>query len=274
MTKIKQQGITLVSLMVATVIGIFLVGGVLTIYMNSKTSFNVRNVVAEAAENQRFALDDMRRIVVMVGRSIVLAEELNPSYSSFPPVTTNTSAAAASGAEFIYDGGTTDSDIIAVRYRRGPSCVAYQNVADTVRPSMVRYLVVNNDLVCELTTYTGGTTTTRQTLVSGIQRMKVLYGVDDTNSGYGYATRYLTAPQVNALTTPPGGATPWSRVVSMRIGLIVSSETELPPKARRQSAETLSLLGMSFTEPNTSQLYRVAVGTVQMRNFNPTIRKQ
>lgn len=272
MTKTKQQGITLVSLMVATVIGIFLVGGVLTIYINSKTSFNVRNVVSEAAESQRFALDDMRRIVVMVGRSIVLAEESNPSYSSFPPVTTNTVAATASGAEFIYDGGTADSDIIAVRYRRGPSCVAYQNVADTIRPSMVRFLVVNDDLVCELTTYTGGTTTTRQTMVSGIQRMKALYGVDDTNDGY--ANRYLTAPQVQLLPIPSGSTTPWARVVAIRIGLIVSSETELPPKARRQSAETLSLLGMSFTEPDTSHLYRVAVATVQMRNFNPLIRKQ
>lgn len=272
MTQNRQKGITLVSLLVAMVIGLFLVGGVLTIYLNSKTSFNVRNVVSEVSENQRFALDDIRRILVMTGRSIVGVEDSSPTYRAFPPVTTTFTTAAASGAEFIYDGGTTESDIIAIRYRRGPSCVDYQDVALTVRPTMVRFLVVNDDLVCELTTYTGGTTTTRQTMASGIQRMKVLYGVDDTNDGY--ANRYLTAPQVEALTTPLGSNTPWARVVALRVGLIAGSETELPIQARRQTAETLSLFGMDYTEPDTSHLFRVAAATVLLRNFNPVIQRQ
>ncbi len=272
MTKNRQKGITLVSLMVATVIGLFLVGGVLTIYLNSKTSFNVLNVVSEVSENQRFAMDDMRRILVMTGRSIVSAEDSDEDYRAFPPVESTYSTAAASGAEYIYDGGTTESDIIAVRYRRGPSCGAYQDVPLTTRPSMVRFLLVNDDLVCELTTYTGGTTTTRQTMVSGIQRMKALYGVDDTNDGY--ANRYLTAPEVDDLTAPTGSNTPWARVVAVRIGLVAGSETELPLKARGQTAQTLSLLGMAYTEPDTTHLFRVAAGTILLRNFNTVVQRQ
>jgi type IV pilus assembly protein PilW len=272
MTKNRQKGITLISLLVAVVIGLFLVAGVLTIYINSKTTFNVRNVVSEVSENQRFALDDMRRILVMTGRGIVNAEESSLTYRAFPEYTTNATTASPSGAAYLFDGGTTESDIIAIRYRRGPSCGAYQNVALTVRPSMVRFLVVDDDLVCELTTYTGGATTTRQTMVSGIQRMKVLYGVDDTNDGY--ANRYLTAPQVEALTNPPGSSTPWARVVTIRVGLVAGSETELPPQAQRETAATMSLMGMSYTEPDTTHLFRVAAATVLLRNFNPVIQRQ
>ncbi len=272
MTQNRQKGITLISMMVAMVIGLFLVGGVLTIYLNSKTSFNVRNVVSEVSENQRFALDDMRRILVMAGRGIVSAEDANPGYRAFPPVTSTSSTAAASGAEFIYDGGTDESDVVAVRYRRGPSCGAYQDVPLTARPSMVRFLVVNDDLVCELTTYEGSTTTTRQVLVSGIQRMKALYGVDDNSDGY--ANRYLTAPEVDNLTAPTGGNTPWARVVAVRIGLVAGSETVLPPPARRDSAVTLSILGMNYTEPDTSHLFRVAAATISLRNFNAVVQRQ
>lgn len=272
MTENRQKGITLISLLVAMVIGLFLVGGVLTIYLNSKTSFNVRNVVSEVSENQRFALDDMRRILVMAGRNIVGAEDSSPSYRAFPPVTNSPTAAVISGAEFIYDGGTAGSDIIAVRYRRGPSCGTYQDVPLTDRPSMVRFLLVNNDLVCELTTYSGGTTTTRQTVVSGIQRVKALYGVDDTNDGY--ANRYLTAPEVDNLTIPSGSNTPWARVVSIRVGLVAGSETELPPQARSESVKTLSLMGMDVIEPDTSHLFRVAAATVLLRNFNTAITRQ
>lgn len=272
MTINRQKGITLVSLLVATVIGLFLVGGVLTIYMNSKTTFNVRNVVSEVSENQRFAMDDIRRLLVMTGRSIVGVEDSSASYRAFPPVTTNTSTATPSGAEFIYDGGNTDSDIIAFRYRRGPSCGDYQDVDLTVRPTMVRFLLDDDDLVCELTTYTGGTTTTRQTMVSGIQRMKALYGADEDDDGY--ADRYLTASEVENLSIPSGSNTPWARVVAVRVGLIAASETELPPQSQRQAVETLSLFGMDFTEPDTTHLYRVAAGTILLRNFNPVIQRQ
>jgi type IV pilus assembly protein PilW len=273
MNQNRQRGVTLVSVMIAMVIGLFLIGVVLQVYQNSKTAFNVRNVVTEVAENQRFALDDIRRILVMTGRGILGAEDGDSDYRGFPPLNASLGAASAVGAEFVYDGGAANSDILAFRYRIGPSCGAYQNVAETDRPSMVRFLLVNNDLVCELTTYTGGATaTTRQTLVPGIEMFKVLYGVDRTNDGY--ANQYLTGTQVDALPNPPGSNTPWARVVSVRVVLVAGSETELPFGARKQNATNLSLLGMSFTEPDTASLYRVASGTVLLRNFNPVVQRQ
>ncbi len=275
---------SLVSLMVASAIGLFLIGAVIKIYLDSKNSFNTRTVVAEVSENLRFALDDMRRILVMAGRDIRGTEDNIASRRAFPPVTTNASSASGNGAEYIYDGGS-DSDIIAIRYRRGPSCGAYQAVPDIkTRPSMVRFLLADtdsdgatDDLVCELTTYNSGgsASTTRQTMVSGIHMLKALYGVDDDDDGY--ADRYLTANMVNdtsVVSTPSGASTPWARVVSMRIALVSGSESELPHNVRGSDAGTLNVLGMDFDEPDTSHLYRVASTTLLLRNFNPTVQRQ
>ena len=275
---------SLISLMVATAIGIFLIGAVIKIYLDSKNSFNTRTVVAEVSENLRFALDDMRRILVMAGRDIRGTEDNIANRRAFPPVTTNASSASGNGAEYIYDGGS-DSDIIAIRYRRGPSCGAYQAVPDIkTRPSMVRFLLADtdgdgdtDDLVCELTTYNSGgsASTTRQTMVSGIHMLKALYGVDDDDDGY--ADRYLTANMVNdasVVSTPSGASTPWARVVSMRIGLVSGSESELPHNVRGSQAGTLNVLGVDFDEPDTSHLYRVASTTLLLRNFNPTVQRQ
>ena len=272
-TRSKQKGVTLLSLIISMAIGLFLMGTVLKIYIDSKTSFNMRNLVSEVSENHRFALDDMRRILVMAGREIRAIEDQFPNRRPFPPV----------GNGGIVDGGP-NSDTIAVRYRRGPSCGSYQNVPLTNRPTMVRFYVADNandgtadDLVCEMTTYAAGgaANVTTRTLVSGIHMLKVLYGVDDDADGY--ANRYLTASQIEqpAIVPPPtGGATPWAKVVSMRIALLTGSLEELPRNYRENNAPNLRLLGFATQAPDGDHLYRVATTTLALRNLHPTIQRQ
>ncbi|HID46588.1 MAG TPA: hypothetical protein EYP34_12645 [Chromatiaceae bacterium] len=291
----NQSGFSLLSLMIAMAIGIFLIGAVMKIYLDSKQSFNARNVVAEVSENQRFALDDMRRILVMAGRDIREIEENdanNSNFHTFPDVSTNATTAAANGAEAIFDGGSNASDIVAVRYRAGPSCGAYQNVPvegkaqtrsngtpyrdnKTCRPTTTTFKVIDNELVCESNRYytrtaaTGETTcltapsTVRTVLVSGVELMKVLYGVDD-NVEPGYASRYLTASEI----------TDWRRVVTLRFALLMGSESDLPRSMRKHTAGTIDILGMEYNEPDTEHLYRVASATLSLRNFNTIVQRQ
>lgn len=290
----KQKGISLLSLMVAVAIGIFLIGAVIKIYLDSKSSFNARNAVAEVSENQRFALDDMRRILVMAGRDIRESEDsgTDSSFRTFSDVSTDAAAAAATGAEFIFDGGSDNSDIVAVRYRAGPSCGAYQNVPvegkiqtrsngtsyrdnKTCRPTTTSFKVIDNDLICESNRYytrtgaTGATTclparnTTQTVLVSGVQLMKVLYGVDDDVEP-GYASRYLTASEVGN----------WRSVVTLRFALLLGSESDLPASMRKDTAGIVSILGMEFDEPDVEHLYRVASATLSLRNFNTIVQRQ
>ncbi len=249
-----QRGLSVISLMIAMAIGVFLVGGVVTIYVNSSASFRTRNVVSDVTEIQRFALDDMRRIVSMAGRDITGSEEDSPNSRTFPPM--------VSGG--IEDGGATGSDVIAIRYRRGPSCGAYLNIASGVAPATVRFLVSNNQLICELNTVS-------TVLASNVYALQALYGVDMNDDGF--ADNYMPASTLNSQAAPSGSSTPWSRVVSIRIGIVAGSLGTLPREAIPAAAGTLNVLDAVFTEPNRTQLFKTASITVNLRNHNPIMQK-
>lgn len=53
----KQQGMTLIELMVALAIGAFLMLGAITVFMQSRTTFRITESVARMQENARFALE-------------------------------------------------------------------------------------------------------------------------------------------------------------------------------------------------------------------------
>ena len=268
----REKGVTLVSLLIATLIGIFLVATVIKVYLDSKESFNMRNLVAEVSENERFAVEEMRRILVMAGREILAMEDQNINRRPFPPVQSDASAGTG-----IVDGGSSGSDAIAVRFRRGPSCGQYQNVPLSQRPTEVRFYVQNDNLVCAQTTYdsSGGGTTTTRTLVSGAYRLKALYGVDDDADGF--PNRYLTPSQIEDpdVVTPPGGGTsPWARVVAIRFALLLGSESTLPAGYQHDSTTNLRMFGLAVDPPDTSHLYRVVTSTLAFRNLNPVIQRQ
>jgi len=55
----KQTGISLVEVLVALVISLFLLGGIVQVYVGNKVTFKFTNALAEVQENGRFALDMM-----------------------------------------------------------------------------------------------------------------------------------------------------------------------------------------------------------------------
>jgi type IV pilus assembly protein PilW len=256
-TKHKQLGLSMISLFIAMAVGIFLIGGVIKIYANSKISFNTRNVVADVTEIQRFALDDMRRILVMVGREIRAIEDQSTATRPFPAV----------GPGGIVDGGA-GSDEIAVRYRRGPSCGAYLNIPMSQPPATVRFFLNGTNLMCSV----NGATSM---LASNVYALKALYGVDTDDDGF--ADSYISASNVNLETTPSGSSSPWARVVSMRIGLMAGSITTLPREARPTVAELgapPTVLGTIFNWPDNTRIYKVASTTLSLRNLNTVVTRK
>lgn len=55
----KQTGLSLVEVLVALVISLFLLGGIVQVYVGNKVTFKFTNALAEVQENGRFALDSM-----------------------------------------------------------------------------------------------------------------------------------------------------------------------------------------------------------------------
>ncbi|MFW2404753.1 MAG: PilW family protein [Gammaproteobacteria bacterium] len=72
MTANTQRGLTLVELMIAMLIGLFLLVGTLTVFQQSRSNFRVADSIARLQENARFALDIMEpdiRLASFWGRS-------------------------------------------------------------------------------------------------------------------------------------------------------------------------------------------------------------
>jgi len=247
----RCNGFSLISLMIAMVIGLFIIAAAGQVYVQSKSSFNARAAVSTVSENGRFAIQDLRRSLAMAGMNITASEEFSSTLRAIPALEVNGT----------FEGTGTTSDIVAVRYRRGPTCDGYVNLPLSSAPVTVRFSVVSDQLMCQKIG------STAKPLVSGVKLMKALYGVDDTADGY--ANRYLTASQVNTLDK-------WRNIVSIRVGLVVdSAEQSQPLDMRSDTAQTLSLLGMDYTVPaNDEKLYKVFSATVQLRNLNAIMQKQ
>ncbi len=260
--KTHQAGFSILSLMIASAIGIFLIGGAAKVYVDSKNSFTVRSSFAAATENYRFAFQDLRRVLVMAGRSILPSNDDIASYSvldnglrTFPEI----------GVDGILDADTNGSSRVAVRYASGPAPCGMAgtlggDVADTI--TAIFHVDADKNLVCEVPEQNYS-----QPLVSGVERMRALYGVD--TDGDGIANQYLTASLVDSSSL-------WVNVVAIRIGIVTSpgDGQQLPYNYRPSAPTPLDMLGDPFIPLDLEVPYKAANITIQLRNLNQNINRQ
>ena len=62
-----QTGMTLIEIMIALLIGAFLLGGVLQIFINSKQTYRMQENLSRLQENGRFAMEFLARDIRMAG---------------------------------------------------------------------------------------------------------------------------------------------------------------------------------------------------------------
>ncbi|EGV31804.1 hypothetical protein ThidrDRAFT_1689 [Thiorhodococcus drewsii AZ1] len=77
MSEPKKNGFTLVELMVAMTIGLFISGGILQIFLISKQSYRATEAMSRLQENGRFALEYLSRDIRQVGFKSLCANGLN-----------------------------------------------------------------------------------------------------------------------------------------------------------------------------------------------------
>lgn len=258
-----QAGFSLISLLIASAIGIFIMGGAGKVYIDSKNTFNARSSVSAATENYRFAIQDLRRTIVMAGRSIIPENDDTTAYSQPDTDALRTFPAVGSGG---IEDENNGSSVVAIRYASGPAPCGLDVVLDgTTNPVTARFFVdVDGNLICEGTL---GSQTISQPLVSGIARMRALYGVD--TDGDGIANQYLSATVVDTNSR-------WVNVVAIRIGIVTGSGDgqEMPVMYRPSVIEPLDIMGMEYTPTDSTQAFKSANVTIQLRNLHQSMNRQ
>ena len=209
-----QAGFTLIELMVAIALSLFIVAGLSVLFVNLKTTFTSQDQQAQVQDSQRLAMTMLTTTIQSAGYFI---DPLNNTQVGALPASVlnnpdGTSFSAAQGiggtSGTVGPGGT--SDTLNVRYQTASgdgimNCLGGSNPSSAANSAVwVNSFAVNasNELTCAVN---GGSAVA---LVSNVAQINLLYGVDTT--GDGTTDTYLSA---NAITT----ANLWGNVHSAKL---------------------------------------------------------
>ncbi len=259
MTHNRQQGLSLIELLVALVIGAFLSVAVAQLLIGNKLSYLFQRAQADSQSNANFALQWLDR---QLGKSGFKRRPDQPLNAAFP---------ALSEAQSGVAGCTFEAGQVIRPLLNKALCIRYQpsdrleldclgngrpaNTASLARPyaepaqAYVEKLSVNanQQLMC---TSKDGTAT----LVEGIADLRFDFGVGSPDSLT--LTRYTTAPAPN------------EHIRSVRFAALVS--TALPALASGTTSRAWRYWYGTTPQPIAGErMYQVVKGTTALRNLLP-----
>ncbi|VWX62446.1 Type IV pilus assembly protein PilW [Burkholderiales bacterium 8X] len=235
-----QRGFSLIELMVAVTIGLFVALGLSAIYLNMKQTFSSQQQLAELQDSERLAL------------AVLTTTIESARYFPTPNLLTASTALPAVPTLFVATQGLSGtkgaagaSDTVTSRFVTAPGdtvmdCLGNaQPATATLNRTVVNtFSVAGNSLVCS-TTIDG--VTLSSSLVGNVTSLKVLYGVDSDSASDDYrsADVYLDAAAVSAMVDG------WLSVRTARITLSFQNpfSTAAAPIAWTQTVALMNQLG-------------------------------
>ncbi len=204
----RQHGFTLVELMIAILISVFLVGGLMTMVQSNRRSFYSQNQLAQLQDSERLAVNMITDIVQTAG--YFPDPTTYTAQSTMPAITTPVTMASGQ-----YVMGTEGSaapalggDVIYIRFATKPSdgilnCAGTSNSTGATAAYLNKFSVNGSgQLVCNMNG-------TDYPLVSGVRNMQVTYGINSAGTGNN-VDEYLIAT---------GMTGNWNKVISVIITL-------------------------------------------------------
>ncbi|MHB9119599.1 MAG: PilW family protein [Burkholderiales bacterium] len=229
-----QGGFTLIELMIAVTIGLFVMLGVLEIFLNTSKINRNQDNLSHLQETGRFATEFLSRDIRMAG---------------YPKV--GFSGTAVVGAD---GGGLNSSDSISVSFDSTtatgamPDCLGQT----TAEPAVNQYYIANDANGVPSLFCLGSGNATAQAILEGVENMQILYGVD--TDGDKSANKYLSANLLSAAD--------WLNVVSVRISLLLRTLDDNITTAK----QVYSYNGTSNITAPDYRIRRVYETTVTLRN--------
>jgi type IV pilus assembly protein PilW len=216
-----QRGFTMLELLIALTIGIFLLGALLIIVQTNRTVFGNQNKLSQLQDGERMALMMMADVIQSAGY--------------FPDPTANTQTSALTAIAPFGSGeaisgtysGAPPGDQISVRYMTagGDGVLNCSGVPNPVGGANTRYVnsfrIIAGQLVC---TMNG----TQYNLVSGVTNLSFLYGVKaNAAAAANNVDTYMNATQVTA-------AALWSNVITVLVQLTFTNPLYVPSSPQGQ----------------------------------------
>ncbi len=216
-----ERGFTLIEILIALLIGLFLLGALLTIVQTNRAVFGNQNKLAQLQDGERMALTMMTDVIQSAGYFP------NPTVNTL--TTTLTGIAPFGAGQSVYG---LPGDQILIRYMTAGgdgilNCSGQSNPTGGPNTLYVNvFQVLAGQLVC---TMNG----TQYNLVNGVTNLSVLYGVK-ANAGFtgNNVDTYMNATQVTA-------AGLWGSVISAMVQLTFTNP--LYTVANQGQPQTISI---------------------------------
>ena len=223
-TSRRLRGFTLIELMIAITVALFLVGGLLVMLQSTRNAFGNQNQLAQLQDNERLVMTFMAEVVESAG---YFPDPVNNVYTTVFPTT----PVFATLGQAVYGtySATAPGDSVTIRYAaaqndnvfncRGSTNTTVANYDVFVNRFWVNTADAKNFVLTCTVSSTAINPPVDVPLVNGVQNLAVLYGVKKSAAATGScADTYLNANQMLPAD--------WNNVCS--INLTVQFKNPLP----------------------------------------------
>jgi type IV pilus assembly protein PilW len=214
----RQRGFTLIEILVALFVGLFLLGGLFTILQTTRRTSSNQTGLTLLQDEERMAMSMINDVVQNAGyfdtNTYQTAKTAWPA--AVADAVSTTSLAAGQALSGLHTGATVP-DVLVARYATNGTdgvinCAGGTSGAAT---NFINTFYVLSTTVSGVTTYAlyctpDGTTASTTLLVTGVKNLQVWYGVA-TLAVTNNVDTYKTADQMSA--------TDWSNTTSVRVTL-------------------------------------------------------
>ena len=271
----KQRGLSLIELLIAVSIGLFLISGIATSYIASIKSSSNRSQHSMLEDNARIAIETLTKTLEHTGYATIsnppLVNRIVKNASAIT-ATCSTNTNNNTGEKKTQDGatdsdGSTAPDAITNLYLGDEKyfidCMGSQLPAAPTNCRMNNglgdpddavihngFFVQNNSLMCA-----GSRTANTEIVAEGVENIQFLYGVDVDDDRK--VDRYLNATQLFS------GTGFQDNVLTIQVAVLVHSL--LPVKTTAES-KTYSLLDATYKSPKDRKQREVFTATINLRN--------
>jgi type IV pilus assembly protein PilW len=212
-----QRGLSLISLMIALLIGAFLLAGLFQVWFQTRQTYGAQSQLAKLQDDERMALTTMANTIQTGGYYPIYLNYTTPAPNPLYSLTNSFTGTGSFTTGQVYYGthdGTTAGESLSIRFvadqtsnTSNQPTLDCQGQTETTGTLVVNtYKIIDNQLQCS----SDGGTTWQSIITSSVYSMTVLYGVDTT--GNDTALQYMTADTVQSDNY-------WGRVFSVVIQL-------------------------------------------------------
>jgi len=230
----REAGFSLIELMVAILIGLFITLGLSQVFLSMYSTSQSQTTLSQFQNNQKTSIVLLSNTVQLGGYFAAPPTSINYAATALPAVTNpGDSSTFVAGAGIVGTTGTgsPQQDTLNIYYQTSGSdnvfnCQGGTATSTSPTPTYTTFINsfainANNQLTCTVSK-NGGTPNTALVLANNIQNMTITYAVDTTGGTADTTNAYMTAAQVTTSSM-------WNNVRAVQITLNFCTSNVMNP---------------------------------------------